>query len=750
MKRPLGVIGLTYLLFLAVAFYFREFPVIIALCAVCAAAAAGGAVLRIFFRKDICNYTVAVGLSGLAALLSMFLYQNYHIQPVVNDYSDKEITVTGYISDEITYGKNVDEYMLTTETVDGEKKKLRIELWFYSDIPVKEFDRVEARLTPHALGAGTGETKGVYLCAYEDEGITIEPTGEQVNSIYRWAVEARIRMKRALDEILTRDASGICKAVLFGDKTSMSRTDAIDFNRTGTSFLIVVSGLHLSVVNAAFLIIIKRFKMRKLTVTASLPIIWCFTAIAGFPFSVLRAAITASILNIGVLINREDDPINSLGIAAILITAPNPCAAGNIGLLLSFTSLMGILLWAETISRFLNKLIHLNALSSDPNSAKGRNFREHIKALPKKITFRIICFITALVSASLAASVAVMPVLALLLGKITPLSFFVAVLTEPIASLLLILSLIISVLGCFPFLQFPAAAAGKAAELLCSWLRGINHAFSSIPIALVDADMPFIIITMCLIVVLTIVGLALCKKKRIFGIYVPAAIFSAVFVLCVGWAADLLLGAHEARLTIFQNGTGISVTASGDNALSLLSFSGSPNKLDDRISELYSLGKTIDCAVMPKKENSNIYLNKLCEDFEVKRIYLTDGADSGLASGAEEIIAVGEGESRKLRLNGETTDEIITAGKVMFQYITIRDVNVLYIPYSADIENLPEEYRTADVVLTESLPKHSELLSSDTLIFASNSEVRFNKYRDKLEEISKETIFLKNSSYEIK
>ena len=137
---------------------------------------------------------------------------------------------------------------------------------------------------------------------------------------------------------------------MLGDKDALDNDVLDNFRKTGTSYLIVVSGLHLSVALALVTKIIGRFTKRRIPLcVASIVVVIGFAALTGFNYSVIRAMIAVIIYQIGRVLLRKSDPLNSLGFAALAITITNPCAVGDLGLLMSFSATMGIILWSEKI-----------------------------------------------------------------------------------------------------------------------------------------------------------------------------------------------------------------------------------------------------------------------------------------------------------------------------------------------------------------------------------------------------------------
>lgn len=143
MKRPFGLIGLIYLTVLAVVFYFGDIltiPIII-----CGAVAV---ILGLFFKRNKSkrNTLVVSGITIVCACLSIILYTNIIYLPVIDNYSDKELNISGYVSEEVQKNEGNLTYTITTDKINGEDKRLKINLVSYADLSADEFERVNAKL----------------------------------------------------------------------------------------------------------------------------------------------------------------------------------------------------------------------------------------------------------------------------------------------------------------------------------------------------------------------------------------------------------------------------------------------------------------------------------------------------------------------------------------------------------------------------------------------------------------------------
>ena len=80
-----------------------------------------------------------------------------------------------------------------------------------------------------------------------------------------------------------------------------------------------------------------------------------YMALTGFTSSVIRSGIMMIIYLIGKEFFYESDSLNSLGIAALFMCLPNPYASGDIGMILSFSATLGIIILYPVLSDYVLK-----------------------------------------------------------------------------------------------------------------------------------------------------------------------------------------------------------------------------------------------------------------------------------------------------------------------------------------------------------------------------------------------------------
>jgi competence protein ComEC len=150
-----------------------------------------------------------------------------------------------------------------------------------------------------------------------------------------------------IDEIIDLDVRPLIKAILLGNKNELDSDTRTSFSRAGLSHLMAVSGMHVGFVLMPIWLIIPWFWTSKFGRPAGLffiaSILLFYAGLTGFSASVSRASITASLLAVGKLFQRNRDSLNTTGVAAIIILLYDPRSLMDIGFQLSFCAVTVIL-----------------------------------------------------------------------------------------------------------------------------------------------------------------------------------------------------------------------------------------------------------------------------------------------------------------------------------------------------------------------------------------------------------------------
>ncbi|MBE7025697.1 MAG: DNA internalization-related competence protein ComEC/Rec2 [Ruminococcaceae bacterium] len=198
--------------------------------------------------------------------------------------------------------------------------------------------------------------QNIYASFYP-EAADVVRTGH-VFSLFRpkdLAHALRSHTQAALSGRLSEEAEGFLRAVLTGDKSLLFAENSESLQRAGLSHIVAVSGLHLQIIIGAVMALfgIMRIRRRLFSVICYLLLTWFFVLFTGASASVLRAALMLSVFFFADFFRREHDSLTALAFSAFALCITNPGILFNIGFQLSFSSTLGILLFADKFAKAL-------------------------------------------------------------------------------------------------------------------------------------------------------------------------------------------------------------------------------------------------------------------------------------------------------------------------------------------------------------------------------------------------------------
>lgn len=223
---------------------------------------------------------------------------------------------------------------------------------YLNDVPadMKPGDRLEMEAQIGAPTPGSAEDRlaavrprGVVLSVVQ-RGAYTQRRPEAVPWSLRPVVWARA-LGDGLNRALPPEAAALARALFTGDKTGLGEDVMAAFSDTGLSHVVAVSGLHISFLMGLMLLLVGH--KRRYAFFVAVPVIFLFVAVAGFPASAVRAAIMQGFFLFSWRKGEERDSLSALSLSLAALVAFNPYAVADVGLQLSYASVLGIILFAR-------------------------------------------------------------------------------------------------------------------------------------------------------------------------------------------------------------------------------------------------------------------------------------------------------------------------------------------------------------------------------------------------------------------
>ena len=484
-------------------------------------------VLRFFHaapceRGRICALGLAVGL------LWSWSYERVKIEPL-RAYCGKAQTISAEVCDapqETKYGCRVEARLAGGKIMlylDCEPETLSLG------------DTVKVCAEIIDVSRGSGDTENLYyqsrdisLLGFQRGEAEITPAASLPLRCYPTAAALAIRSH--IDKLFPDDTEGFVRALLTGDRSGLSYRTQNEMSVTGISHIVSVSGMHVSLLVGAVMLLCRQ--RRRLGAIVSAFVMLFFAAMLGFTPSVTRAVVMNGVLLLAPLLGREEDAPTTLSFALMLILGRNPWAIANLSLQLSFGAIAGIFLLTPRIYRGL-----LHFLRDETLKKRFPRLRKVVRGG------------AAILSTSLGATVLIQPLLAKAFGTISLIGPLTNLLTLTLIGLVFIAAFAVLLIG------LPSAALGALAAQALSYpihaFLWLVRTLAGVPYAAVYTTSGYIVAWLALTYIL--LGLYFLPKK---GKIQPAVLLSCVLAALVGACIFSAREAGDTAITAFDVGQG--------------------------------------------------------------------------------------------------------------------------------------------------------------------------------------------------
>jgi ComEC/Rec2-related protein len=217
--------------------------------------------------------------------------------------------------------------------------------------------------------------KGITGQVYLKESDWLSLNQNDANPIFVLSYRVRDYLLSAMQRCGVRgDEFGVAAAILLGYDESLPFNVRQGYVTAGAMHILCVSGMHVGVIFliASFLLsFMDKKKWQKLAKQVILlSLIWFYALLAGLSPSILRASLMLTFCIVGELINRKGFVLNSIAASAFILLCINPFNLFEIGFLLSYMAVIGIVVLQKPIydlfyvkNKLLNKVWEITAVA---------------------------------------------------------------------------------------------------------------------------------------------------------------------------------------------------------------------------------------------------------------------------------------------------------------------------------------------------------------------------------------------------
>ena len=162
------------------------------------------------------------------------------------------------------------------------------------------------------------------------------------------AVRRDFSRRAALGLSHDRELVQLNRAILLGERATLSPRLKRTFVESGTIHVFAISGLHVMAVARVLMFLFQLLLVpRRFTGLATIPVLWGYVALIGSPPSAVRAAAMATLVFLAPLFYRRADGTVAWSLTFLAVYLGRPTMITNVGCALSFAVMLAIIVSCE-------------------------------------------------------------------------------------------------------------------------------------------------------------------------------------------------------------------------------------------------------------------------------------------------------------------------------------------------------------------------------------------------------------------
>jgi competence protein ComEC len=184
------------------------------------------------------------------------------------------------------------------------------------------------------------------------------PASNQGQPLLRLLYALRARGESMINRALPEPYAALSNGMLLGIEAGIPDTLYDQFNLTGSSHIIVISGSNVALLIGLVIGVTQRLLGRRRVLWPALAAIASYALLVGGDAAVLRAAMMGGLLVVATVLNRRSTALVSLAFACWVMTLVNPLALWDVGFQLSSAATAGLILFNPGLQKFLQRMWH--------------------------------------------------------------------------------------------------------------------------------------------------------------------------------------------------------------------------------------------------------------------------------------------------------------------------------------------------------------------------------------------------------
>lgn len=212
------------------------------------------------------------------------------------------------------------------------------------------------------------------------------------NRIERWRARIHRSIIGKIHVLWPERTAGLMDAIVLGEETFIERPARVDFQRSGTYHVLVVSGMNVSILAMFALWSLRRIGMGQVAASLSaIALILAYAVLTKEGSPVWRAALMFAVYLCARLLYRDRAMLNALGTAALILLIADPRVLFSASFQMTFLCValvagIGVPVLERSIQPYSHGLRNLNALVWDRSLPPGiAQFRLDLRLVLSRI-----------------------------------------------------------------------------------------------------------------------------------------------------------------------------------------------------------------------------------------------------------------------------------------------------------------------------------------------------------------------------
>ena len=266
----------------------------------------------------------------------------------------------------------------------------------------------------------------------------------------------------SIEATVTGDEGELLKGLLIGERGGMSTLTRRAFMDSGVAHILAVSGSNVAVVAGALVFVLGfcRFPRRFVALPVALGLL-VYMWITGSQPPVVRATIMAMVVLAGRMFRMQAHPLNSCGLAALVMFALEPRQLFDVGFQLSFGAVLSIIVLYPRLNAPISRISH-------------RSWYGTVAVATLRLA-----------AVSLAATVGTLPLTALSFGRVSLIGIAANMIIVPVSGICVVLGMVTALAS--PLGTAVVSAYGAVNEFLLAATLRVAEWCAALPFATVDA-----------------------------------------------------------------------------------------------------------------------------------------------------------------------------------------------------------------------------------------------------------------------